>query len=218
MVSLTQGDKVFGEQKLRVAASSGEYADVDLIECSDSAGVEPTVAFQAQYVKYGPMVYQFSTPEELGAAIIALDSESSHDAAQLWREDEARRRARMGGTLTPEDPTPAPDALEPKAPVEEPKKEETPQEEPVQDQPDEIEFVDTPSTDTSTTTPETPTEPLVPEIPIIEMEEPPIGEVEGMTTTTPPTLEPLPEVIIPEEPEEFVIEDIPPPTSTTTPE
>ncbi len=211
MVPINKGDKVFGEQKLRVTGETGEYADVDLIECADSSSGEATGVFQAQYVKYGPMVYQFSTPEELGAAIVALDPKSTHDAAQLWREDEARRIKRMGGTLTPEDPTAAPDAVDPAAIPEE--------------EEDDVKFFrEQAEEEAASSTPQTPEPEEVPEnreMPVIDVD-PPSGEVEGAASSTPPLTEPtppLPDIQI----EEPIIDSLPETPvpgdmSTTTPQ
>lgn len=211
MVPVTKGSKVFGEQKLRVVSATGEYADVDLIECADTVSAEPIGVFQAQYVKYGPMVYQFNTPEELGAAIVALDPESTHDAAQLWREDEARRIKRQGGTLTPEDPTAAPDAVE---------SETAPEEE------EDVKFFkEQEEKEAASSTPETVIE--EPEMPVIDAGEtlgnatstdpavpaPEIPTIEFETSTTTPITEPEPPVLPTPEPD-LLPEDV----VTTTPE
>lgn len=210
MVPISKGDKVFGEQKLRVTMETGEYADVDLIECADSASNEPTGVFQAQYVKYGPMVYQFNAPEELGAALVAIDPESTHDAAQLWREDEARRIKRQGGTLAPEDPAAAPDAVEPEAVPEE--------------EEDDVKFFkEQAEQEAASSTPQLPEEPPQErDIPVIDIE-PPAGEVGGAASSTPPAPDvppAIPDIQVEEPP---VIEELPiePPASnvsTTTPQ
>jgi hypothetical protein len=113
MIKLKRGDQVFGEAKLKVSADAGEYGDYDLIECIDSSSPDAAPSmFQAQFIKYGSIVYQHNTPEALGAALVAIDPESTHDAALLFKEDEARRIARSAGKLEPSDPVPAPDSPE----------------------------------------------------------------------------------------------------------
>jgi hypothetical protein len=99
-------------------SQDGQYGDLDLIACAviDAPDVH-TASFAAQYIRYGKLVYQFDAPEKLGEAIVAIDSNSTHDAAQLWREELARKMAREQGTLTPENPTNAPDALDPTQPA-----------------------------------------------------------------------------------------------------
>lgn len=216
MISLSRGDAVAGLSDLIVSSPSGEYADTDLILCArkDTPDFD-TAMYQAQFIRYGEVVYQHETPEALGAALIAIDPESTHDAAQLWREDEARRLAREKGTLAPEDPTPAPDAIEPE-PV-------TSKEDVAQEETDTTEVVeDTP--EESPATPETPNEPPAePEMPVIDAGEPPAdpvdtGEVAGAATSTSPAIpiiqtEELPELpFLPEEP--VVLGN----TSTTTPQ
>lgn len=114
MITIQNGSAVPDSTDLVVAMADGEYADADLIMCAIRSNPgTPTAMYQAQYLKYGPMVYQYETPEALGAAIVALDPTSTHDAAQLFREEEARRLARAGGTLVPEGAAPAPDAILP---------------------------------------------------------------------------------------------------------
>jgi hypothetical protein len=116
MVPISNNQKV-PEQDLVVAVSDGQYADTDLILCAPSDTPDiPTAMLQAQYVKYGPVVYQYNTPEELGAAIFALDPSSTHDAVALYKEQVARDKARNEGTLEPSNPVPAPDAAVPADP------------------------------------------------------------------------------------------------------
>lgn len=111
MVTITQGQRVPESETLVVTAPSGDYADADLILCGEQGSSEATGMYAAQFIQYGPLVYQYNTPEELGAAIVALDKNSTHDAAMLYKEEEARRLAREKGTLQPENPVAAPDAI-----------------------------------------------------------------------------------------------------------
>ncbi len=112
MIPITRDQKVAGNDNLLVYAVSGDYADKDLIECYDpSLGNYPTACFQAQFIKYGPVVYQFNEPEELGKALIEIDPQSTHDSAALYKEEEDRKRKRRLGTLEPENPAPVDSGL-----------------------------------------------------------------------------------------------------------
>ena len=111
MVPITKDLKISEQESLVVYSPAGDYADTDLILCADAANPSvPTAMLQAQFVKYGPVVYQFSTPEDLGAALVTLDPTSTHDAAALYREDQARKVAREAGTLEPGNPAAIEDA------------------------------------------------------------------------------------------------------------
>ncbi len=110
MITLVKGMKVPDDSKLAVVAESGDYAEADLILCAPEGTDFATAMLQAQYVKYGPVVYQFETPEELGKALYEQDPESTHDAVALYKEELARDAARASGTLTPSDPAPIEDA------------------------------------------------------------------------------------------------------------
>ena len=132
MVPIKKGQKVPESNILFVVAENGEYADTDLILCGEEGG-EASGMYSAQYIQYGPMVYQFNLPEELGAAIVAIDKDSTHDAAILYQEDEARKISRQKGTLLPENGVPAPDALVPEA-VDESKRVEKRKAKPIQEE------------------------------------------------------------------------------------
>lgn len=111
MVPITQDLPIAEQPNLRVYSPGGSYGDTDLILCADVADMAtPTSMLQAQFIKYGTMVYQFNTPEDLGKAIIEIEPNSTHDAAALYREQVARDAARTAGTLVPSDPVPATDS------------------------------------------------------------------------------------------------------------
>lgn len=161
MISITQKMRIPEDDSLVIITPDGEYADTDLILCAERSNVSlPTAQFQAQYIKYGAVVYQFNTPEALGAALFAIDPESTHDAVALYREEEARRIAREKGTLKPEDPVAAPDALQQEVPVDQqsPVEEERIEEVPVTEQPPEESptVPELPADNTSSTTPSIP--------------------------------------------------------------
>lgn len=179
MVPITKELQIAENPDLVVHSAEGEYADSDLILCArrDNPSL-PVAQMQAQYVKYGPVVYQFNTPEELGAALFVLDPESSHDAVLLYKEEVARKAAREKGTLEPSDPVPAPDSNVSQVPEEEE---------------DDVKFFREQAAEEASSTPAT-TEESVPEMPVIEadpsVEELPVVEPEviapdNISTTTP---------------------------------
>ena len=63
MISIQKNDPVAGVPGLFVYSPSGEYTEVDLVECyrEDKPNV-PFCAFAAQMVKFGSMVYQQAEP------------------------------------------------------------------------------------------------------------------------------------------------------------
>lgn len=102
MISITTGAPIPEQNDLVVYSQSGNYADTDLILCAETGNpLQPTAMLQAQYVRYGAIVYHFNTPETLGEALLALDLDSTHDAVALYKEQAARDAARNAGTLTP---------------------------------------------------------------------------------------------------------------------
>jgi hypothetical protein len=104
MVTITSDLAIAEHPTLFVYSPAGEYADADLILCADrSDPATPVAMLQAQFIKYGSMVYQFNTPEDLGKAILAIDANSKLDAVVLYQQAEARDAARAAGTLTPSD-------------------------------------------------------------------------------------------------------------------
>jgi len=112
MIHIEQNQNVPENENLRVYSPSGDYSEVDLIECYDIRNPDLAIcSFQAQFLKYGGVVYQYSAPEELGAKLIEIDPESTHDAVALYKEEEERRIKRLAGKLKPENPVPAKDSL-----------------------------------------------------------------------------------------------------------
>ncbi len=63
MISITKGEQLLERPDLFVYSPTGEYSEVDLIQCYEEGnpGV-PLYAFQAQYVKYGSPVYHQDQP------------------------------------------------------------------------------------------------------------------------------------------------------------
>lgn len=114
MIHIEKDQIVPDNTNLRVLSITGDYSDNDLIECYGAD--DPTLAvasFQAQFIKYGGLVYRYNSPEELGAAIAEIDPDSTHDSAILYKEDEERRQKRMNGNLVPQNQVPADEAVSP---------------------------------------------------------------------------------------------------------
>lgn len=103
MITITQGQAVAENDGLVVFSSGNNYADTDLILCAlaEQPSV-PIAMYQAQFVRYGSIVYQFNTPEDLGKALVETDPDSTHDAVVLYQQQAARDAARAAGTLTPD--------------------------------------------------------------------------------------------------------------------
>ncbi len=102
MIYIEQHAALMEDTNLKVASPTGSYEDMALIECYDSA--DPSLsrgAYQAQYVKYGNMVYYFNEPKELGLAILALDPKSTHSAASYVRMTNELLSQMNSGSLEP---------------------------------------------------------------------------------------------------------------------
>ncbi len=107
MVTITSGKGVPENPTLIVVSPDGDYADTDSILCAEpDASTLPVAIFEAQFVRYGSMVYRYNTPEELGKDVLAIDPSSTLDAVALYKEELARDAARTAGTLEPSDPAP----------------------------------------------------------------------------------------------------------------
>lgn len=194
MITILSGQKIAENPDLRVTSPSGDYGDFDLIECeSTQDGEAGSFMYQAQFVKYGGIVYRFNTPEELGAELFKLDPDSTHDAATLYREDEERRQRRLAGNLRPENPAPVENEPEPVIESEnEPVIEsEVPNNESASSTP---EFAPEATTTPEVINPE-PATTSTPEVVV----EPPVPEPEVVTPPVEP--EPIvePEAVVPEE-------------------
>lgn len=163
MIHIEQHQLVPENSKLRVLSVTGDYSDNDAIECYNED--EPEIAvcsYQAQFIKYGGIVYRFNTPEELGAALVQLDPESTHNSALLFKEDEERRQKRLAGTLVPENPVPADEAISPIAQQEAVVEAEQPVEEEEVVPPPEEAPVEEPTPAPSEETVPSPIEPILP--------------------------------------------------------
>lgn len=101
MIHVEKDQPLASDPTLRVATATGDYEDSALIECygADSAVLG---AYQAQYIKYGDLVYRFNEPEALGKAILAVDPKSTHSAASYVRMTEELLAKMNTGALEPE--------------------------------------------------------------------------------------------------------------------
>lgn len=159
MIRITKGQPVEGDETLSVISDSGDYEDTALIECAGAAST--AVVYQAQYIKYGQLVYQHSDPVALGTEILKLDPESTHTAAAYVRMTKELLSQMQDGSLEPES---LDQAIEQEQEAMEDKRSET-TEESSEVEPEEPAPVDTSepeepiippvSDDTSTTTPAT---------------------------------------------------------------
>ena len=82
MIHIIRDQELMGNPNLKVASPTGNYEDTALIDFYNIYNPEIIAgAFQAQFVKYGGMVYQFNEPKELGEEILKIDPESTHSSA-----------------------------------------------------------------------------------------------------------------------------------------
>ncbi|GEM_PF-2568222 len=100
MIHIQKDQYVAENENLRVATATGDYEDVALIEFYDIANPDVIAGrFQAQYIRYGGMVYRFNDPKELGAEILLIDPTSTHAAASYVRMSNELLGQMNGGTL-----------------------------------------------------------------------------------------------------------------------
>lgn len=71
MIHIEKGELVKDHPELLVYSPTGDYEEVDLIECCEQSNLTvPVCAFSAQYVKFGNAVYQQEqplTPDQVAA-------------------------------------------------------------------------------------------------------------------------------------------------------
>ncbi len=100
MIHIEKDGEVAENINLRVASATGNYEDAALIEVYDVSAPELVAgAFQAQYIKYGSVVYGFNGHMELGAAILKNDPESTHTSASYVRMSRNLLSQMNGGSL-----------------------------------------------------------------------------------------------------------------------
>ncbi len=101
MIYIEQDSLIAEQNNLRVASPSGEYEDTALVAFYDVARPHIELgSYQAQYVKYGSMIYKFNDPKELGEEILKVDPESKHEAAVFVRMSNELLAQMNGGTIT----------------------------------------------------------------------------------------------------------------------
>ncbi len=103
MIHIEKGEFVVGNPSLKVVTKTGDYEDTALIEFKDVSSEEELVAgaYQAQFIKYGNLVYQFNDPKDLGVEILKIDPESTHAAASFVRLNAELLRQLNNGSLEP---------------------------------------------------------------------------------------------------------------------
>jgi len=86
MIYIEQGQVIPENEKLMVSSPSGNYGDSALIEFYNVDNRDIIVGtYQAQFIRYGSMVYKFNDVKELGEEILKIDPESTHTAASYIR-------------------------------------------------------------------------------------------------------------------------------------
>ncbi len=119
MVHIDQHQAVPEREDLKVFSPTGDYQDNDLIDCYKITDPSfPICSFQAQFIKYGSLVYKFNSEDLLAEEIMKIDPESIHDSVVFYKEDKQRKKMREEGKLKPEKPD-SPVVPEPLPPVQE---------------------------------------------------------------------------------------------------
>lgn len=102
MIHIEKDQKVVENEHLRVASETGDYEDSAQIEFYDIKKPDSVYgSFQAQYVKYGGLVYRFNSPRELGIEILRVDPNSTHTAASFVRISDELLAKLNDGSLEP---------------------------------------------------------------------------------------------------------------------
>ncbi len=100
MIHIENNSEIIENKNLRVASPTGDYEDTALVDFFDISKPGMVAgSFQAQYIKYGGLVYKFNEPSELGEAILKIDPESTHSAASYVRMSKELLAQMNGGTL-----------------------------------------------------------------------------------------------------------------------
>ncbi len=103
MIHIEKGQKFFEDENLVVSTATGDYADNDLIEFYNLDNPNMVAgSFQAQYIKYGNIVYKFNDNQVLGEEILKIDPESTHAAASFVKMNKELSRQMEEGSLEPE--------------------------------------------------------------------------------------------------------------------
>ncbi|MEK7552449.1 MAG: hypothetical protein AAB534_03475 [Patescibacteria group bacterium] len=100
MIHIEKGQTIKENQNLIVISPTGDYDDTALIESFDVSNPKiSTGSYQAQYVKYGNLVYRFNDPKDLGNEILKIDPESEHGAAAFVRMNDELLKRMNDGTM-----------------------------------------------------------------------------------------------------------------------
>lgn len=100
MIKIEQHQKLPESDNLFVLSPSGDYEDSAFIDYYDIS--QPDIAagrFQAQYIKYGGIIYRFNDPTSLGEELLKIDPKSTHDAASFVRINKELLAKMNGGEL-----------------------------------------------------------------------------------------------------------------------
>ncbi len=100
MIHIEKDKEILENPNLKVASDTGDYEDETLINFYDKSNKEVILgSFQAQYVKYGGMIYRFNDKMELGEAILKIDPNSTHTAVSYVRMSNDLRDKMNNGSL-----------------------------------------------------------------------------------------------------------------------
>lgn len=103
MIHIIKGQKIPENDNLIVVSETGDYGDSSFIDYCTTADPDVVAgAFQAQFVRYGGIVYRFNDPKELGAALLKSDPESTHTAASFVRMNNDLLMQMNDGSLEPQ--------------------------------------------------------------------------------------------------------------------
>ncbi len=102
MIHIEKDQNVAENPNLKIMTPTGDYDDNANIEFYDVGNPEIAAgSFQAQYVKYGGLVYKFNDPKELGNEILKIDPTSTHTAASYVRMTNDLLAQMNSGSLEP---------------------------------------------------------------------------------------------------------------------
>ncbi len=103
MIHIEKNQNIPENENLKVFTNTGDYEDVDLIEFYDVSNPGMAIgSFQAQYIKYGSLVYRCNDNLELGREILKMDPESTHSAASYVRMTDELLVKMNNGSLEPD--------------------------------------------------------------------------------------------------------------------
>lgn len=102
MIHIEKDAEILENENLRVVTTTGDYEDSALIEFVDISNPGVVAgAYQAQYIKYGNLVYRFNDHKELGTEILKIDPSSTHTSASFVRMSNELLAQMDSGSLEP---------------------------------------------------------------------------------------------------------------------